>query len=376
MSLNSLPVRLPAPDDPHGIGGTKSPEVEADESLRPYRVFADEHNRLLDSHVAVATEVGLTDGSTPGSLREADVHHVLKHAAFAGSSLGRLMRTGTGTYAVVKDNLAATVAPTSGDDFAADYAIGSEWIDTTAKHTYRCVGDGQWAQTDNTAGTPGLLTTVASTVALWNFDGNLLDSGPNGYALSGSPPYVYDGRAQKKAITTNTAIGTATTGSLLRITGSMTVEFVISNVTRIAGASIQWLISCDALMNRRYYLGFSGASNNWGLYWGFDDGTTYRDFGVPAPLGPGPFYVACTRSVSGGSSDMKTYINGVLAGSTTLAYVPSTTGANANTEIGSNVSPAEFLSSETLISQAHVCTAVLTAADIEARARALGLYGT
>lgn len=59
---------------------------------------------------------------------------------FAGSALGRLTRTGSGTYAVIKDELAAVSVPTVNDDASAGYQAGSLWITPTA--VYVCMDPG------------------------------------------------------------------------------------------------------------------------------------------------------------------------------------------------------------------------------------------
>jgi hypothetical protein len=67
---------------------------------------------------------------------------------FAGATLGRMARTGVGTYAVRQDNLAAAVAPAIGDDSASGYGVDSIWIDTTHNVAYVCtnpaVGAAVW----------------------------------------------------------------------------------------------------------------------------------------------------------------------------------------------------------------------------------------
>ena len=73
----------------------------------------------------------------------------LRHAAFAGSAKGTLLRTGSATYAVLKDNYAGGAAPVATDDGPdGGYAVGSLWIDTTSspRALYQAVD-----VTDNTA---------------------------------------------------------------------------------------------------------------------------------------------------------------------------------------------------------------------------------
>jgi len=60
-------------------------------------------------------------------------------ADFAGATLGTMVRTGVGAYAVIQDNLIAIIAPVVGDDDTAGYEVGSKWIDTVLGDTYVCV---------------------------------------------------------------------------------------------------------------------------------------------------------------------------------------------------------------------------------------------
>src|SRR6478736_9126240 len=70
MPLTALPVRVPGPSDPNGIGGWKTNLRPLVEALRSKKLPADEVNRWLNFIVAFGSEIGLTDGTTEGSLRE------------------------------------------------------------------------------------------------------------------------------------------------------------------------------------------------------------------------------------------------------------------------------------------------------------------
>lgn len=63
--------------------------------------------------------------------------NTLVNSSFAGTALGRLVRTGTGTYAVVKDGYSSS-APTTGDDSTQGYEQGSLWIDSMQGRLFVC----------------------------------------------------------------------------------------------------------------------------------------------------------------------------------------------------------------------------------------------
>jgi len=75
---------------------------------------------------------------------------------------------GGGTTSAILDNFAATVAPTSSNDSSQGYAIGSHWIDTVAGNSYIAVGVGLasavWVQT-NVSGAAVIKNNNAATVA-------------------------------------------------------------------------------------------------------------------------------------------------------------------------------------------------------------------
>ncbi len=67
---------------------------------------------------------------------QTDVASALVNADFAGTHTGGLLRTGVGLYAVRRDNMAASAAPTVTDDNTAGYIVGSLWYDTTGQEAY------------------------------------------------------------------------------------------------------------------------------------------------------------------------------------------------------------------------------------------------
>ena len=94
------------------------------------------------------TDIVLTSGATGGQVLEA-----------VGLSTFNLL---TG-----KQNYAASAAPTTGDDSADGYRVGSLWIDTTNDEAYRCVDDttgaAVWIGTTLEATDLGSLATVTPT---------------------------------------------------------------------------------------------------------------------------------------------------------------------------------------------------------------------
>lgn len=113
----------------------------------------------LDGIEALADVTDAANVAAAGAVMDAD---------FAGATLGRMTRTGVGTYAVVQDNLAAAVDPVVGDDVAAGYGVDSIWINTTAvpRRIFKCLnpaaGAAVWRQFN---AQNNLAAAVAPTVA-------------------------------------------------------------------------------------------------------------------------------------------------------------------------------------------------------------------
>lgn len=91
---------------------------------------------------------------------------------FGGSALGRLVRTGSGTYAVIKDNLAAGGVPTVNDDAAAGYEPGSLWITGAAVYVLMDATTGfatwhrVWQKTTATPAAVGAAGVVGTSATL------------------------------------------------------------------------------------------------------------------------------------------------------------------------------------------------------------------
>lgn len=80
---------------------------------------------------------------------------------FAGTHTGRMLRTGSAAFAVCRDNFAGTASPSTTDDTASNYCVGSLWVNTTASP--RTV----WTASDVTASNAVWVQSgVAATPAL------------------------------------------------------------------------------------------------------------------------------------------------------------------------------------------------------------------
>jgi hypothetical protein len=82
-------------------------------------------------------------GNTTGTSRtltppNADTH-LLGGSHFAGTHIGRMERTGSGTYQVCRDRKDATASPGITDDSSANFCVGSTWQDTTNDTTWTAV---------------------------------------------------------------------------------------------------------------------------------------------------------------------------------------------------------------------------------------------
>ena len=86
-------------------------------------------------------------------------------------------QVGLGNVPNLKQNLAATVAPTATDDASSGYAVGSHWINTSADKAYICLDATQsgavWTETTQTTGGGGDVTGPSSSTDNYvaRFDG-------------------------------------------------------------------------------------------------------------------------------------------------------------------------------------------------------------
>lgn len=102
---------------------------------------------------------------------------------------GMVRKTGAGAYEAIKTNFSASAAPTTGDDSADGYAVGSRWIDTTADKEYVCLdateGAAVWTETTGS----GAAVTWLDWVTISDFDnGATPASDPNSLLNSLTEP--------------------------------------------------------------------------------------------------------------------------------------------------------------------------------------------
>lgn len=107
----------------------------------------------------IETGADVTDAAnvdTAGAVMQSDIDN---------THMGLVIRDtgGSDTFAVVKANLSASVAPTADDDSADGYGVFSPWIDTTADKAYICldasVGAAVWTEITSN----GVANTGANT---------------------------------------------------------------------------------------------------------------------------------------------------------------------------------------------------------------------
>lgn len=100
MAITSNPART---EDAGQLGQVKTDDTPYTDPV--HEVGADIWNAAMDRLVELYTELSLS-----------------------GSTVGRLVRTGAGTYGTVRDNVTAGAAPTVNADSTAGYQVGSLWF--------------------------------------------------------------------------------------------------------------------------------------------------------------------------------------------------------------------------------------------------------
>ena len=87
---------------------------------------------------------------------------------FSGAD-GFMRKVSSGTYEVIKSNMAASAAPTVNEDSGDGYGIGSRWFDIVNDKEYVCLdataGAAVWIETTGTAGA-GLWESASSITKL------------------------------------------------------------------------------------------------------------------------------------------------------------------------------------------------------------------
>jgi len=132
------------------------------EAATDSNVFTDADHTKLDAIEASADVTDATNVGAAGAVMDSDIS--------AGE--GFLRKTGAGAYVAMKTNLAAAVAPTTGDDTGSGYVVGSRWIDTTADKEYICVdataAAAVWIETTSSGGGgPAVDVQTFTTSGTW-----------------------------------------------------------------------------------------------------------------------------------------------------------------------------------------------------------------
>lgn len=197
---------------------------------------------------------------------------------------------------------------------------------------------------------PGRLTVEPDTVALFQFDDTLADSGPSSFAItnsSGATRYGDILAGYRSLFCRGTGVTdrhqSTATNSALAITGEMTVEFVFSSAGSVYGNSSNLIVyhGTDSTggptsNNKAWAVEFwRSAAGSGGLRWHQQHGGTGAltehvvDTEVP-PIGT-PFYFAATRT---SGQVVQFYVNGLARGPASAALTTPVVGANGRLLIG------------------------------------------
>ncbi|MEM4248446.1 MAG: tail fiber domain-containing protein, partial [Candidatus Nanoarchaeia archaeon] len=113
----------------------------------------------LAGNVTGNADTATTAGNVTGTVA------VANGGTGATSAGGALTNLGIDQIATKKSNLSANSAPTVNDDSTQGYAVGSQWLDTTAQKSYVCLdataGAAVWKDTTSSGGTVTSVTAEA-----------------------------------------------------------------------------------------------------------------------------------------------------------------------------------------------------------------------
>lgn len=219
--------------------------------------------------------------------------------------------------------------------------------------------------------TPGLdrLPLDASTIAMYYFDGNLNDSGPNGYHMdvsSGEVKYQI-GPKRRKFVANEQPCAFTSSGAGLRTSGSMTFEFVGKGIP--IGASVLATSGDGNTWNWSVQLSDSGRQVikvNFSEF-GWDTNPLLSDVLIPFNE---VYYIAVTRLVSGGNTTTNIYLNGVNCGTQFVAGSTPRAADNTFHALSWHDNGYTYYENngQNQARQMHICGRVMTVEEIQARA--------
>ena len=212
----------------------------------------------------------------------------------------------------------------------------------------------------------------ANTIALWQLDGDLLDSGPNGLNLTevGTVPYVLHGVPGRlpniSADPTAANYGTQANG-LLRLQGALTIEALVrpsstpnaENVICAHGESLNslatnfsYILFFNSSYQLKYYSETGSGDNNFTATGGTLTANEWN-------------HVAMVRQAGG---DVEMFINGVSVGASSGLSAP-TDGGSSIFWLGRHWSATPFL--EGYVGTLHILDRAKSDAEILAEANRL-----
>ncbi len=238
--------------------------------------------RIKNLLIELSTEIGLTDGSTVGSILEAieATDGAVTDDMLAALSLSSLViRTSGGTYTGIKIKLAAGGAPTATDDTTLGYQIGSIWA-TSAGAVYVALtvteAAAVWAPVGVNA--DNVLAALAAASASVSVNSQKITNlgAPSADADAATKEYADDAAAGAGLAAENAAlIKTVRVATI--VAGTLATSFengdTVDGVVLASGDRILLKNQAAPAENGIYGINGSGAPTRWA---GFDSDTEIR----------------------------------------------------------------------------------------------------
>jgi hypothetical protein len=216
-------------------------------------------------------------------------------------------------------------------------------------------------------------------VGLWQLNGNLLDSGPNGFHLSvetGSERYTNVAPGIRGAsFDAATKLIYNVTGSALQITGDVTLEcIVVASLTTAVQSVVSYSGNTDVAADNFLYSIYTNPPGHLEYFWE-NAGGVNQDFLLPIAGLPTaqPVHLAAVRS----NNVVRFFVNGLPQGSPSSGLTAATGGTAAVFRIGGSGTTAGESPWNGAVASVKVIASALSAAQVKDEYnRTLGhLYG-
>jgi len=205
-----------------------------------------------------------------------------------------------------------------------------------------------------------------SPVALWQLNGNLLDSGPNGFTLTtetsgtGGERYANIGNLQGFYLDGNTDLVYNALEPKLQITGDVTVEF-LANIVALSVCTVIGTgdpgTDTDPNNNQLYTLSWNDSSSaGSSILWETGAGTDVKTQTTFSPSGI--CHIALVKSQGG--TAVQLFCNGAPVAPATSGLTAATGGSNSKLRIGADASG----SSSTVKATGWICSVKVIASAL------------